>query len=98
MAQQLRPFAGDTMAKKPQDFVNKEELPSFEEWIEIQAFDRLRSTQEELTTLRRLYDQVVGRALATPKFGRMNLFAGLSYAFGAEKKAKPVSFDFDSGD
>ena len=26
------------------------------------------------------------------------VFAGLSYTFGAEKKAKPVSFDFDSGD
>jgi|GEM_PF-5360831 len=66
------------MAKKPQDFVNKEELPSFEEWIEIQALNRVRSPQEELTTLRHLYDQLVGQALATPTFDRMNLFAGLS--------------------
>ena len=61
------------MAKKPQEFVSEEELPSFEEWIQIQTFDRLRSTQEELATLSRLYDQMVGQALATPKFGRMNL-------------------------
>ena len=56
-----------------QEFINEDDLKTFEGWLRYQAVDAATTAPEELEMWRRLFDEARERSSAIPKVGLMKL-------------------------
>ena len=57
----------------PSDFIDEDDLNTFEGWLNYQAIDPGAASPDELAMLRKAFDEATARRLASPKIGLMKL-------------------------